>query len=673
MKKDFTIDMDDQEKHQELEHKDEPLMKMGKYRVDKLIGSGGMGEVYLAYDETLQRYVALKLIKGEDKQTVSRFMIEARAQAKVEHEHVCKIYEVGEFQGRPFIAMQFIEGETLLDAACSMSLEQKIKLICEVAEALHAAHKEGLIHRDIKPANIMVERTDTGSWKPYIMDFGLAREAGSAGLTSMGAVMGTPAYMAPEQSRGEIDKLDRRTDVYSLGATLYEILAGQPPFLGESSVSILMKVVSEEPSALRKLDSHVPEDVETIVMKCLEKEPGRRYESARALAEDLHRYLEGEPILARKASLSYRLLKQARKHRVAVLTGSVMLVILLVMLGLLIRSRMIAAEQLRIANQFGQEVKELEIFVQRAYLLPLHNVSYVRKTVDAKMNWIRTNMKKLGSLTEGPGHYALGRGYLAIHEYKPALQELDLAWNHSGYKEPEVADAFGLTLAELYREKMEEAERIQNKEMREGKKKELDKQFRLPAMKYIEQGRRSGIAESEYSILLLAYLAQNFNEVIGKSGSITGTAPWLYEAEELKGDAYRAMANRARGEGKSEEAMKLYEQAENSYLQATLKGSSDPSTYERLCGLQNDVMWIKSYQVGGSITDGFAAAIKSCDDALKADPHRELAHGQKIVAYTRMAAYQNEHGGDPRQYLQKAIASGQLALRIDPNDEVTYR
>jgi serine/threonine-protein kinase len=191
-----------------------------RYEDIRLLGEGGMGTVYRGRDKRLGRLVALKLLRRADPDLARRLLQEARAQARVQHEQVCRVYEAGEADGEPFIAMQYIEGQALDRAKERMTLEQKVKVIREVAAALHEAHRIGLVHRDIKPGNILVETGEDGAFKPYIADFGLARDVSQEGQTMTGAVLGTPAFMAPEQARGEVRSLDRRTDVYSLGATL---------------------------------------------------------------------------------------------------------------------------------------------------------------------------------------------------------------------------------------------------------------------------------------------------------------------------------------------------------------------------------------------------------------------------------------------------------------------
>ncbi|MEW6368517.1 MAG: serine/threonine-protein kinase [Acidobacteriota bacterium] len=274
--------------------------RIGRFEIVDLVGRGGMAVVYKARDPDLDRIVALKLLRAEDPQMAVRLMNEARAQARIEHECICKVHEVGEADGRRYIAMQYIAGDTLGVAASRMGLAEKVLAVKRAAEAVHAAHRLGLIHRDIKPGNIMVERLEDGSWKPYVLDFGLVRDMEAPGLTSTRVLMGTPEYMSPEQASGRIGDVDVRTDVYSLGATLYEVLSGKLVFEG-TPFEVISALLGKEPRSLRSIDTRIPLDLDTIAMKCIEKDPEKRYASAKSLAEDLGRFLSGEPILARRA------------------------------------------------------------------------------------------------------------------------------------------------------------------------------------------------------------------------------------------------------------------------------------------------------------------------------------------------------------------------------------
>lgn len=280
------------------------------------IARGGMGEVARAWDPVLGRRVALKFLRFENPELEERMVREARLQARVHHPNVCPVYEVGRHDGRVFIAMPFIEGETLDRAAAGLAVEERVRLVKTVAEAVHAAHQGGLIHRDLKPANILVERTGEGEFKPWVVDFGVARERDVPGATVTGQVVGTPGYISPEQARGEVSTLDRRSDVFSLGVILYELLGGGRPFAGESDVEVMVSLLHGEPLPLRRRAPNAPRDLETVVMKCLETDRERRYDSARALAEELGRFLAGEPVLARPTGAIAQLRARARRRPV---------------------------------------------------------------------------------------------------------------------------------------------------------------------------------------------------------------------------------------------------------------------------------------------------------------------------------------------------------------------
>jgi tRNA A-37 threonylcarbamoyl transferase component Bud32 len=269
-----------------------------KYETAVLLGKGAMGEVYKAYDPVLQRFVALKYLRKDDPDLAERLLREARLQARVGHDLVCKVYEVGADEGRPFMAMEYIDGRTLEQLAPEMTLYEKLAVMRDVSEAVHSAHETGLIHRDLKPQNIIVERQPDGVFKPHVLDFGLAREYEASGTTETSGMAGTPAYMAPEQARGDVRLLDRRTDVYALGAVLFRLMVGRPPFEG-THMDIAVRVLHAYPVPPRRLDPGLPADVETIILKCLEKEPQRRYQTAQALARDLQRFLDDQPIEAR--------------------------------------------------------------------------------------------------------------------------------------------------------------------------------------------------------------------------------------------------------------------------------------------------------------------------------------------------------------------------------------
>ncbi len=289
---------------------------IGDYDLIAPIGRGGMGVVYRARQRRLDRLVAVKLLLAgayASDEARRRFEGEALSAARLRHPHIVPVYETGEHGGQPYFSMELVEGQTLADLTRSgpLSPQRAAALLRPVAEAVHFAHGQGVLHRDLKPSNILLD----GTGAPRVTDFGLARlvEA-SERLTLSGEVLGSPAYLAPEQARGERAREGVGSDVYSLGAILYELLCGRPPFLGDSPQSILRQVAEAEPLSPRRLNPGVPRDLETICLKCLEREPPARYRSAGELAEELRRFLDNEPVLARPVGPVGRAWRWSQRH-----------------------------------------------------------------------------------------------------------------------------------------------------------------------------------------------------------------------------------------------------------------------------------------------------------------------------------------------------------------------
>lgn len=310
--------------------------RIAGYEILGYVAKGGMGVVYKARDKVLGRTVALKMPRPgyvESEQDKVRFFREARAAARLRHANICPLYEVRESEGRPYICMAFIEGETLKAWAAKErpGPRQVAELVATLSRAVQYAHEQGVVHRDLKPSNVMVE---SGSSQPLLMDFGLAKDLSQEeGLTISGEVLGTPAYMAPEQAAGKVHELGPSVDIYSLGAMLYELISGQPPFRG-SVVELLLKVQSEEPRSLRRLMPNIHIDLETICQKAMAKQAADRYPTAAAFADDLDRFAQGEAILARRQSLWQRSRRIFRKYPLAIGLGTTALVAVLLLLAL---------------------------------------------------------------------------------------------------------------------------------------------------------------------------------------------------------------------------------------------------------------------------------------------------------------------------------------------------
>ncbi|HKR26905.1 MAG TPA: serine/threonine-protein kinase [Acidobacteriaceae bacterium] len=416
---------------------------VGRYRILRLLGEGGMGAVYEAEQDLPHRTVALKVIRVgyADTQMLRRFETETQALGRLQHPGIAQIYDAGTAEtpyGRqPYIAMELVRGQTLL-AWCDehqLTVRQRLEMMAKVCDAVQHAHQRGLIHRDLKPANILVDEDG----QPKILDFGIARltdsDAQATRQTSMGQIIGTLAYMSPEQVTGDPDELDTRSDVYTLGVILYELLAGKAPYAIGKQIHETVRIIREkEPTALRTINRTFRGDVETIVSKALEKDKTRRYGSAAELAADIRRYLHDEPIVARPASTTYQLRKFARRHKA--LVGGVAAVFAVLVLGV-VASTWEAVQARRAQKRAEQETAiagAVNDFLQNDLLgqastynqtKPDPNIT-VRTVLDRAAQKIGHRFAQQ-SAVEAAIRETIGDAYVGLGLYPAARQQLEPA------------------------------------------------------------------------------------------------------------------------------------------------------------------------------------------------------------------------------------------------------
>ncbi len=381
----------------------------GTYELLEELGRGGMGVVYRARQQALNRIVALKLLLGgvySSEAMLRRFQIEAAAAAALRHPGIVAIHDYGEFEGQPYYTMELMEGRNLAQVAEGRPLEVRraTRYLRQIADAVRYAHGRNILHRDLKPSNILIDHDD----RARVADFGMAKRLDlDSGVTLTGQLVGSPNYAAPEQVSGRDKDVGVTTDLYALGALLYHLLTGRPPFLAATLEETLRLLHGTEPVALRELNPGVPRDLETICLKCLAKEPARRYATAAMLVEDLDRFLSDRPIQARPPSIAYRARKYARRNRTLVIATGAVFISLVAGLGVALTGYRRAVVQQRATQAARAQAENLVGFIMRDLqpsLLAHGRLPVVKKTMQETIRYFEALPPELRNLAALRGH-----------------------------------------------------------------------------------------------------------------------------------------------------------------------------------------------------------------------------------------------------------------------------
>jgi eukaryotic-like serine/threonine-protein kinase len=647
--------------------------QIGAYKIVRQIGRGGMGAVYLAEraDQQFKKYAAIKLVKrGMDTDYILRhFRNERQILANFDHPNIARLLDGGSTEsGLPYFVMEYVEGKPI-DQYCDenkLNITQRLELFQQVCAAVAYAHRNLVIHRDIKPSNILV----TTDGVPKLLDFGIAKillsESGEKATTTVFHFM-TPEYASPEQAQGL--QVTTLSDVYSLGVLMYELLTGHFPYSLEnrSAIEILRTITETQPQLPSTITDDLKQrrrlrgDLDNIVMMALRKESQRRYQSVDQLSEDINRHLQGLPIAAHKDTIAYRASRFILRNRIAVAIVVLALVTFALSAAFM---QWRANKQAKLFQEFGQEVTRIESFMRYAYLLPPHNIEHDKKRVTDRLDYIKAKMKAMGTSSYGAGYYSLGRGFLSLHQYQDAYDNLILAWQKYQYQEPAAANALGLALAMLYQEKILEAEQLYNKEQLKQRKSEFEKLYLSPAVQYIRKGEN--VSESpQYVRALLQFLQKNYLQALSQAAAAEKDIPWNYESKKLQGDVFTAMGTEQSELGNVAKAFELYDKAKHAYLQAANKGKSDPQIYEALCYLHTRIQELKIDQRTKLSEQDIENTANYCRSVLQLDSGNINANLTASRIYKDWAFYQTDHGEDPTGAAAKSLNFAQAALKID--------
>jgi eukaryotic-like serine/threonine-protein kinase len=638
----------------------------GRIALKGLLGQGGMGEVHRAFDGSLERAVAVKFLRGTAPREVERLVLEARLQARVEHENVVRVHAVGTLDGRACLVLQLVEGRTLADLAPSLPLPVKVELVRQAALGLDAAHRQGLVHRDVKPGNVLVEE-GPGAPAARLGDFGIARGE-EGGLTRTGFPAGTLEFMAPEQLGGEAPP-DFRADLYSLGAALYAVLAGHPPFRGPASAgtgpeSLIRRILDQEPAPLGR---EVPRELARVAARAMAKEPGARYPSAHAFAEDLGRYQRGEPVQARPPALPERALKWTRRNPLA--ARAVALGAAAVLLGVgwaALAERRAGLEALE-AARLGGEAQRMESALQLAYLAPAHDLTPAYAAIRRTVEELRGASGRAGASARA---FAVGRGLQLLGDAEAARMALEEAWS-LGFRRPEAALALGLLDAERYARERAQLPRIDDPARKQARVAALRARFGEPAVARLKLAAASTEGDRDLLQARIAFVEERWADAARLAVAAREAGADPLEAGLLEGEAHlkRALAiyelrDRAGTLAPLAEAI-------SALRRAVEIGRSSPRARLLLArALLNEA--IACQQEGEMRVDRYDAALAVLDEGLQLDPKDP----ELLVVRSEILAEQGRLvravGGDLGPKLQGAVLAADAATRAAPGNRAAW-
>jgi serine/threonine-protein kinase len=620
--------------------------RLGRYRLGPLLGKGGMGEVYEAWDTLLDRRVALKSLTVPFASALPRFMREAQLQARITHPNVCRVYDVDASGDVPFIAMQLVQGPNLLQAAPDLSTREVVEILHAVAMAINAAHRLDLIHRDIKPSNILLEPDGMGGVNTFVADFGLAKDLAQEPATQTGVPIGTPAYMAPEQLRGDPEALGPAMDVYALGATLRVVLglarAGSQDGRKDGSGPL------ERDAPGSATGRSLPRKLRMIIARCMEERPLDRYHSAGELADDLRRYLDGEPLLTQRGTWFRELRRAARAHPALAPSLAMFLALGGGFGAWSIHMTARGRRQADLAQRFALDTRDLQSRMRIERLIPVHDLRPARALMFSRLERIRGDMAALGQKALGPGSLALGRGYAALGELDRARSALETAWDRN-YATAEAAYALcRIHCAYCLRLADDTIPGAADRNLAPLREPHL-----AAARACFAKAGGTGWEPPELGEAALLVQEGAFSAGLAKARQVFRDAPWLYEAKLEEARALTGLGRERLDRDDARAAMSLFREAELAAQVAQAIGQSDEACYLADLAARIQRLGLGGMPLREALT-AWTEAERLADKALAIDPDSALALEAKVYVVLHRAMVLAGAGRDPEPDLRRA-------------------
>lgn len=637
------------------------------------IGEGGTGRVLKVYDHSRGQHVTVKLLERGQTERLTR---EADTQRRLDHPHICPVFEVGRHDVTPCIVMRYIDGAQITDALAHEPLDKRLQVFIQVLEAVEYAHDHGVVHRDLKPANILVERCRDGSYHAWLVDFGMAKAVDDTTLTLQGEAFGTPGYMAPEQAMGEKD-IDERADIFSLGAVLFEVICGQAPFSGESAAQVLLSTVNQDAPSLRSMAPGAPARLTRIVGQCLERRPAFRYQAVRDLRADLQAFLQGQDVKARRSGPWYRARRLTAANPGATLAVGglvgVALILALVVLWTDMAGDRFAADQAALAGQFSDQARRIESQADLIHARPLHDASAKRRSLAQELRQLSERVPDYGP-ARTTALLALGRAWSAIGDYDAALEHLQAAGRSTGASQGDdpIYGLLGRTYARLYFAAEDRALTLSDPELRASELEAARQSWLAPAIPHLRRATGPAAERPLLNRALIAWLEGDRDTALATLQEAAEMTNWPVEPMMLMGRIHLTAARSSEIEGNLESALDHYSAAHEVFRDVSELARSFPEAFRADC---RTAASLANLELQGAEPDPelFQQARAACEYAVASDstnPHSLLSAAN---TYERVAVTVNARREDPRPWIDKASALAERAKALAGNNPDTFR